>query len=187
MARLLLLLNGLPATGKSTLARAHASEQPNVRVLELDAVVASVAADIGAARDPWPVAWQVALDSIGVLLAGGTDVVFPQCVTATADVQRLADAAAAADAAFVHVVLAGGSPEQAARRFHARTERAETPQHRDAPSALPGRGSVAEFASLQAALDVVAQWPGTIALTVVDGDVAATCALLDQAIAGDAT
>jgi predicted kinase len=116
---LLVLLNGAPASGKSTLAQLWARERPFALCLDLD-VLRSMIAD-----------WQthpieaglrtreLALVVIRDQLRQGLDVVVPQFL-ATADfIDRLDAMATATGATFVEIVLTA-DPDAAARRFDER-------------------------------------------------------------------
>ncbi len=104
MARLV-LLNGPPAVGKSTLARRYAGDHPLTLVLEIDAVRAL----LGSWLDEWersgPAARQIALAMARTHLAAGYDVIVPQLLTRRPFVDELRAAAEAAGATFREFAL----------------------------------------------------------------------------------
>jgi hypothetical protein len=148
-------------------------------VLELDAIVATLAVGAGDEHDPWPAAHRALAATAREHLAGGRDVVVPQLLTSIEDVERLEDACIESGGSLHETVLDAGSPAAAAARFRARAARAETPQHRDAPLALAGGGSGAEFAAMAGQLAAVLRArPRTHVFERVDDDVEATFAAL---------
>lgn len=100
----LLLLNGPPGVGKSTLARGWAESLRLALVVEVDGLRAS----LGGWRDD-PTSMVVARDLALVLvrshLEAGHDVVVPQYLGRLPFISALADVAAACGARFVEVVL----------------------------------------------------------------------------------
>jgi predicted kinase len=112
----LVLLNGAPGVGKSTLARALVDERPLALLLDLD----RLRADLGQWRSQGREA-KLAARRLGVALAvvhlrSRHDVVVPQLLGVPDFVVALADAAASAGARFVEVLLRV-PPEVALQRF----------------------------------------------------------------------
>lgn len=102
---MLLLLNGPPGVGKSTLARRYADDHRQTVVVEIDAVRASLDGwrdDPGSMR----VARDRALASVRETLAAGRDVVVPQYLGRLAFVDALAQVAGESGASFCHVIVA---------------------------------------------------------------------------------
>jgi predicted kinase len=185
MARLL-LINGLPATGKSTLAVRWAAARPGAVVLELDDLVAAHAHE-DPDHDPWLDAHARLLDQVRAQLEQDRDVVVPQLFGNLDRLTALETACEQAGAGFVHVTLASPSPAEAAERFRARAAIAETPQHAAAPLGPADRGSAREFEVFAARLErVLAARPDVRVVEVIDGDVEATLARLDAALAATA-
>ncbi|MFD2796144.1 AAA family ATPase [Promicromonospora vindobonensis] len=98
----LILLNGLPGVGKSTLAAAWSARHPGTLNLDIDVVRSLIS---GAAPDTAEPARALGLAMAVEHLRGGHDVVVPQLVARTDQVPRFADAAGTAGARFVHVLL----------------------------------------------------------------------------------
>ena len=129
MARLV-LINGAPASGKSTLARRLAEERPLTLVVDLDSVRGSLGQW---ARDP--VAAGQAARTLGLVMAqthlgAGEDVIVPQFLQRVDFVLALAEAARHSGADFVEVALVS-DPAEAAHRFAARAGSTQA-NHRDA-------------------------------------------------------
>jgi predicted kinase len=170
MARLI-LLNGAPGAGKSTLARRYADEHPGTLCLDIDGLRTMVGgwaddyAGTGALVRP------AALAMITAYLRESADVVLPQLLARETELAKFERAATEAGAAFVHVLLDVG-PDTAAARFAGRDEGPHTIAVRDLVTAEGGPGSV--IASYSAALAGVR---GALRLDT-SGDVDATYASL---------
>ncbi len=164
---MVILITGLPAAGKSTLARRYAREHPNARVVELDELVAVKARELENGDDPWPTARDAMLDAVRSLLRAGHDVLVPQFFGTVDEVRELETASVDAGAAFVEVVLRSASINQAARRH----------RERDATAVE------LDFAAMVQQLErVVRARPETIAIDSINGDVDGTLAALLAAL-----
>ena len=75
----LVLLNGPPAVGKSTLARRYAHDHPLTLVLEIDAVRAMLGSWLEEWERSGPAARQIALAMARTHLEAGHDVIVPSC------------------------------------------------------------------------------------------------------------
>lgn len=102
----LILLNGLPGVGKSTIAKAYVADRPSVLNLDVDVLRTLIG---GAWAETAELGRELALDVATAHLRRGHDVVVPQLVARADQVARFADAADEAGARFVHVVLAGST------------------------------------------------------------------------------
>ncbi|MFI2294243.1 AAA family ATPase [Isoptericola sp. NPDC019571] len=111
----LLLLNGLPGAGKSTVAGVLAAGRPGTLVLDVDVVRTLISGDPARAAEP---ARRLALDMARSHLRAGAHVVVPQLVARPDQVARFARAAADGGARFVHVILRV-APATLARRVAA--------------------------------------------------------------------
>jgi predicted kinase len=120
----LIVINGPPASGKSTLARMYTDAHPLALNLDLDRLRS------------WIGGWQDDLYSAGVLarsaaaaaagahLSAGHDVVVPQLLARPEFLHRLESVAADAGADFREVAILNGKADALAR-FAARADRAE--------------------------------------------------------------
>ena len=118
MARLV-LINGAPGVGKSTLAMRYGDAHPGTLVLEIDTMRTMVA---GWQRDVVGVGERIrstALAAATAYLREGGDVLVPQLLGSAGQVARFEQAALDGDAGFVHVLLTA-TDEEVVRRFRGR-------------------------------------------------------------------
>lgn len=101
----LVLLNGPPAVGKSTVARRYADEHPLTLVLEIDVVRALLGSWLEEWERSGPAARRIALAMARTHLEAGHDVIVPQLLTRRAFVGELQATAEAAGATFHEVTL----------------------------------------------------------------------------------
>ena len=101
----LVLLNGPPAVGKSTLARRYAHDHPLTLVLEIDAVRALLGSWLEEWERSGPAARQIALAMARTHLEAGYDVIVPQLLTRRAFVHELQATAEAAGGSFHEFAL----------------------------------------------------------------------------------
>jgi len=122
----LILLNGPPAVGKSTLAQRYADEHPLALNLDMD----HIRGLLGCWHDNPPraglLARKIALAAAGVHLAGGHDVVVPQLVARLAFIEQVGVAARDSAARFCEVFLLGDRASLQAR-YRQRPESRELP------------------------------------------------------------
>jgi predicted kinase len=101
----LILLNGPPAVGKSTVARRYADEHPLTLVLEIDVVRAL----LGSWLEEWQTSgWaarRIALAMARAHLEAGHDVIVPQLLTRRPFVETLRETAESSGATFFEFAL----------------------------------------------------------------------------------
>jgi predicted kinase len=115
----LILLNGPPGIGKSTVARRWVADQTTAVVVEIDALRTSI--------EGWQdddhsklEARRMAIDVADAHLRGGYDVIVPQYLGRTEFIDELERTAIAASASFVLVILTGDEDDIVARFEHRR-------------------------------------------------------------------
>jgi predicted kinase len=117
----LILLNGPPGVGKSTLAARYAAEHPGTLCLDVDLLRTMVGgwaedyAGTGALVRP------AALALITAYVRESGDVVLPQLIARASELAKFERAATDAGAGFVHVLL-DADPATAVDRFEGRPE-----------------------------------------------------------------
>lgn len=170
----LVLVNGPPASGKSTVAAGLAERRPLALNLDVDVVRGL----LGAWRtDPMAAglaARRVALAMASAHLSAGHDVLVPQFLARDEFIEQLADAARAAHARFVEVALVLRRP-QAIEAFARRSASPTTQQHRDAAADVELAGGVPALEAMHDAyLALLDRRPHIHRIDRVDGDVTGT-------------
>lgn len=120
----LIVINGPPGFGKSTLARMYADEHPLTLVLDIDQIRASLGRWQDQLGPAGVAARVVAAAAAKAHLLAGHDVVVPQYLGRAAFLDELERLAAGAGAVFTEVVLMS-SREEALRAFDARASSAD--------------------------------------------------------------
>jgi predicted kinase len=101
----LVLLNGPPAVGKSTVARRYADDHPLTLVLEIDTVRALLGSWLDDPRRSGWAARMIALAMARTHLEAGHDVIVPQLLTRREFVELLQETTEAAGATFSELTL----------------------------------------------------------------------------------
>ena len=146
----LVLLNGPPGVGKSTLAARYAAEHPGTLCLDIDVLRTMVG---GWADDYGRTGALVRPAALGLLTAylrESGDVVLPQLISRETELARFERAAADAGAGFVHVLLEV-EPDTVVARFEGRPDAPHTVAVHDLVAADGGPEAVvtAYVAALQ--------------------------------------
>ncbi len=167
MAARLILLNGPPAAGKSTLARRFVAAHPPALDLDVDRVRDLIGGWREKGSPAGRLARRIALAAAGAHLAGGYDVIVPQFVGRLAFVEELAALASEAGAAFHEVVLLQPKATTLSR-FADRSATSGAPEHLDADRMLQHAGGAAALAVMyDELLDVIAARPATKVVQVL--------------------
>jgi predicted kinase len=136
----LILLNGAPGVGKSTVAARFVADRPMVLNLDLDLVRRMLGRWMEAPTEAGLLARDLAVAMIDRHLASGHSVIVPQYLGRPDFIHRLDACAQAAGARFVEVILLA-SPDTVTARFSERGRAAAQPSHVEAAQlADPARG-----------------------------------------------
>ncbi|ACQ80346.1 conserved hypothetical protein [Beutenbergia cavernae DSM 12333] len=178
----LILLNGAPAVGKSTLAARYAAHHPMSLALDIDRVRGMLG---GWADDPTAaglLARELAVAMARTHLVAGHDVVVPQLLGRLEFIERLDALATEVDVTFLEVVVVA-EREEAWHRFDARSAAPENREHVDAATLVRRAGGDTAFHELYDRVrDAVAQRPATRVVESVADDVDATYAALERVL-----
>lgn len=180
MARLI-LINGMPGVGKSTLARRFAADHPGTLVCDVDVLRTFVSGwrddFIGAGARIRP----AALGLISGYLRDSGDVVLPQLFARLSELERFERAALDVGAEFVEVLLEPVEKDPL-RRFHDRDDGSD-PWHPIVREIVAESGGDEHLRTYEAKLtDLLAHRPATKVVSSVAGEVEATYGSLCAAL-----
>lgn len=159
MARLI-LLNGAPGCGKSTLAQRWVCEHPLALNLDIDRVRSLIGGWQDEPERAGVLARVIALAAARAHLESGNDVIVPQHLGRPQFIEQLAGLAAEVGAEFCEIVLLD-SRQNTLSRFAERTRAARDPAHADAQQLLDRTGGQAELGAMHdRLLALIASRPG---------------------------
>lgn len=174
----LILLNGAPGSGKTTLARRFAEDHPLTLVLDVDQVRGMLGRWLDQPMESGLLARELAVAMASSQLRAGHDVVVPQYLGRLDFVETLDGLAVDAGAEFVEIALVSDR-DDVVRRFERRSEDSADPAHQEAAELQRRCGGREQLAATHdKVLAVIAARPGTRVITTVDGDLAGTYAQL---------
>jgi predicted kinase len=177
-----LLLNGPPASGKSTLAARLVERRPLALNLDIDAVRGSLGVWATQPEEAGVAARRLAVSMATTHLAQGYDVVVPQLVFRDAFLLDLEALATSVHARFVEVVLTIDAQEML-RAFSSRSESPENQQHIDAQALVARAGGDHALLGMHDDLmRLLERRPNARRVGVVRGDIAAAVQLVEEAI-----
>jgi predicted kinase len=170
----LVLINGAPASGKSTLARRFAEDHPLTLVLDIDVVRGLLGRWLETPGNAGMIARRMALRMAAVQFEDGRDVVVPQFLGRPAFIEELERFCSDAGADFVETALVS-SADDAVQRFARRSQHPEDATHRDAAALQKQSGNDAGVADMyRAMLDTISRRPRTRLIETTDGEIEAT-------------
>ena len=179
----LIHLNGPPAVGKSTLSALWAERHPGTLNLDIDHLHPLVGGWRDGDGSTHDVLRPVALAMAAAHLTGGRDVVLPQLLTTTGEIEAFERVARDAGATFREVVLLPDRPE-ALDRFERRPDASEWDEYN---RVLVARLGGPEFlAALYDRLrELLRTRPAAVVVPSEPGAVEATYAAIERALATD--
>ena len=184
MARLI-ILNGAPGAGKSTIAQRYVDDHPFALDLEPDRLRRQLGRWSADPPTALALTHALVLAAAGTHLRSGHDVVVPQYVGRVEQLQAFAAAAATAHAEYREIVLTDVR-DAIIDRFHARNRASTDPVHADAARTLERSGGRRQLEAMyDRLLLVVAARPDAVTVPArtgaIDETYAAVClALGDQ-------
>ncbi|KFZ83471.1 hypothetical protein ED92_06095 [Amycolatopsis sp. MJM2582] len=140
----LIVLNGPPACGKSTLARLYADDHPLTLNLDIDRLRGLLGAWRENAAKAGTLARDLAVGAARTHLLAGHDVIVPQFLGRADLLERLETLAGETAAEFHEIVLLD-TKDNVLRRFAERTRAAAEPEHVEAHEMLGGPERLAEM------------------------------------------
>jgi len=182
MARLV-LLNGPPASGKSTLATQFVGTHPMSLNLDIDLVRGQLGAWMDSPAEAGVAARRLAVSMAATHLAEGLDVVVPQFLAREEFIVELADTAQRVGATFFEFALIVTRAETL-DAFAGRSASPDNKQQRDAQALVERSGGLAALGEMHdrymALLDAR---PGARRIDVLRGDVEGTLRLIETTLA----
>lgn len=167
----LIVLNGPPAVGKSTVAQRYVDDHPLAMNVDIDSVRRLLGRWRESPTEASLLARAMTLTMARAHLAGGHDVVLPQYLGNPQFVQQAEDVASETGAEFVEVVLMTDR-EDAVRRFADRTAAAALPAHVEAGDLVAQYGGPeALFAMYDRLLLVLAHRPRARVVNCPEGEI----------------
>ena len=165
----LILLNGPPGIGKSTLAAMYVDDHPGVLNLDIDRLRGLIGGWLDRFTETGEIVRPLALGMAATHLRGGRDVIAPQFLGRLSEVERFEATARDGGATFREIVLMDGK-ERALERFNRRGEDSGDPWHRQVQKIVAGLGPTCLSDMYDQLDDVLAARP---AATVIHSDAGA--------------
>jgi len=182
MARLV-LLNGPPASGKSTLATRLVRTRPMALNLDIDLIRGQLGAWTDSPADAGVVARRLAIAMAATHLGDGHDVVVPQFLAHPEFIVDLAGTARRVGADFVEIALIVTRTETI-DAFAGRSARPDNQQHRDAHALVERSGGVAALGEMyDRYIELLETRPNATRIEARRGDVEGTLRAIEKILA----
>ena len=179
---MLVLVNGPPASGKSTIADALVATRPLALDLDIDVIRGQLGGWIDDPHAAGLAARALATSMIRTHLSAGHDVVVPQFLARVDFIVELERIAAECSADFVEIALVIGRAEALAA-FETRRGAPAAPTHRDAAQLIDRSDEPDALGAMyDRFVDLLQQRPNARRVPVTRGDVTATVALVEAHI-----
>jgi predicted kinase len=143
----LVLLNGPPASGKSTIAVRLVAERPLALNLDIDVIRSLLGGWKARPAEAGIAVRRLALAMARQHLGSGSDVIVPQFLAKTEFIDQLAESAVSVGARFVEIALMM-SRADAVAAFQRRSAHPESAVHRDAFEAVTEAGGVGALTTM---------------------------------------
>lgn len=176
----LILLNGPPASGKSTIAMAFVAERPLALNLDIDVVRGLLGAWMTQPAEAGLAARRLALAMARVHLMHGLDVIVPQYVARESFIRELEHEARSCGARFVELVLY--LSRDAALDSFSQRQSSDIPTHRDAQDLVDLSGDTALGDMYDTLEELLASRPSAVRVGVVRDDIPETYRRVDAAV-----
>jgi predicted kinase len=178
----LILLNGPPASGKSTLAQRYVDDHLLALNLDVDRIRSMLGQWADHALEAGLAARAIALAAAATHLRAGHDVIVPQYLGRLAFIEQL-DQLAVAEGVQLRELVLLDSKANLLRRFGERTAAATEPAHVEAGASLRSWGGPAGLADMyDRLLDIIEQRPNTQVIPSEYGQPDRTYELLLEAL-----
>jgi predicted kinase len=178
----LILLNGPPSSGKSTLARRWVLRNPLALNLDIDVVRGLLGAWAETPQESGVAACRLAIAMATTHLADGHDVIVPQFLAREQFIVDLDAAARSTGARFIEIALIVGRAETL-RAFASRSAAPENQEHRNAMELLERTGGLDALGEMHDRFTELLDTRANVhRIDVVRGDVDSTLALIESAI-----